>query len=867
MLIRMYWIAILSLLVGYHAYGQGLQNGNLWLESQTYSTERSLSCFISADLELLSDYLEQNNGRYMHSFRGKHLVHLPGNKLKELTRKHWVKQVYLEGGGGTPLLDTSKVNTRTNLVHAGQIKGHPKFLGDGVLVGIIDTGIDLDHADFKDEKGKTRVIKIWDQLANNDSTRRPTFGYGEVYDSTEINAGACPHVDPNYFHGHGTQVSGVVAGNGLSVHDSIANYKGHAPNSSILFVASDFNRANWTVSVAEAVDWIFAEADKLGMPCVINISAGTYLGSHDGKDMAAQYIDSLVALKSGRVVVAAAGNAGNQRPFHLRTSVQNDTAFTWFDANSRSSFGNAVFIEGWADTSELSGLQLGFGYTNTTNWTDSIYYLESIKNRLNVTRTQNVGSNSVLTTWAERRDNRYLFQILLTNPTAGLKYKLLSVGIGSHDIWGSSWLGVSDIVSTGLPPTSTYSKISKYQLPDTLQSIVTSWNCSPNVISVGNYNNRYQYKNIDDSLRITRDLPVGSKGASSSRGPNRLGVIKPDIMAPGNFTVTSARIVDAIFVAKTASVRYKLAKGGFHLSNGGTSMSAPAVAGIVALYLEKCPHSTADRIKSDLLSRTILDNFTGTMANNEYGYGKVDAFATLSATNINEKLVAGSKTVLCPGEQVTIQPKKRYDQYLWNDGSTGSNYISDTTDTVSVTVWSSEGCKGQSDTMIVKSVPSPRVQIHSKSDSVCTGKKLILHVDGAQSYNWSDGSQKDSLVVTKAGIYSVEGTDSNVCSGADTLFVREVLCNVGVDEQLKKNRLIMFPNPVTKTLTIHWAQPLKSPVHLLVYDISGKQVLAENVLNGKQSVQLDVEDLPAGVYSLQVSDQHNRYSYQFVRSK
>ncbi len=124
-----------------------------------------------------------------------------------------------------------------------------------------------------------------------------------LWDSTDINNGTCPLGQPG---GHGTNSVGVGSGNGLANGKN----KGMAPDSKIVMVISDLYAQNWTLTVADACDYIFKYADSVGMPAVINISAGTYWGSHDGNDPASVYMEQLLDEKPGRIIVASAGNSG-----------------------------------------------------------------------------------------------------------------------------------------------------------------------------------------------------------------------------------------------------------------------------------------------------------------------------------------------------------------------------------------------------------------------------------------------------------------------------------------------------------------------------------------------------------------------------
>ncbi|HMT27761.1 MAG TPA: T9SS type A sorting domain-containing protein, partial [Bacteroidia bacterium] len=75
----------------------------------------------------------------------------------------------------------------------------------------------------------------------------------------------------------------------------------------------------------------------------------------------------------------------------------------------------------------------------------------------------------------------------------------------------------------------------------------------------------------------------------------------------------------------------KIAEGGFHFRDGGTSSSSPVVAGIAALYLEQNPSATAIQVRNAIVNCAVQDTFTGTnLPNNIWGYGKADAFNTLT---------------------------------------------------------------------------------------------------------------------------------------------------------------------------------------------------------------------------------------------
>ncbi len=855
-------VGLLIGLLGNSIEAQEFGNANLNLG--LYPNEL-VRCYVKADKDQLTQFIYQHNGHLMNQFRGWTKIELTGNELLEMSKKSWCTSIRIEHGVGAPLGDTSKVNSNTIRVHNGEIARHGAFTGEGVVMGFVDTGIDFTHPDFKNEDGSTRVYKIWDHLGNTDSTLRPSFGYGEVYDSAMINAGNCPHLDNN---GHGTQVSGIGAGNGNSVPDSIADYSGHAPNSLIMAVNTDFNRPNWTLSIAESIEWMFDEADKLGLPCVVNLSVGTYSGSHDGLDLAAQIIDSLTAATPGRLVVCAAGNAGTLK-FHLKTEVNSNTRFTYFEPNPNSNFGNAIFIEAWGDTADMKNMQFGFGYTDTTTWKDSIYFQEPVYNRLDTLLQQNIGGSGQLMTFAEIQGGTILYQVLCVNPNAQHFYKLTTTGTGAHDIWSTALLGWSNMISTGLPNSANYPQIQNYTFPDSLQSIVSSWNCSPNVLSVANYNNRFQYLNANDSLRITVDLPIGGKGATSSIGPNRLKYTKPDIAAPGNYTLGAGSFQNLNNLRNIPSINYRLAKGGYHYSNGGTSMASPVVAGIGAMYLEKCPNATSAEIRNAILTTAFTDVHTGVVPNVAFGVGKVDALAVLSTSNINDSLMVMGSTIVCDGDSVEVGLSTSHNSMVWSDGFTNQTRIVNSTDSFYVQLANTSGCKGITDTVTINKVPLPNVNIVAKSDSFCLDGELVLKGAGASKYLWNTGDTLDSLIVSVAGVYWTEGIDTNGCSFSDTVSVKQYLCRLATNVEQEKMPFKLFPNPVDNLLTLNWDIALTDSLDLRWLDLSGKPIDLSIVKNSESkngSIQIHTNQLQKGIYLLEIQSSTNIQYFRIVKN-
>lgn len=178
------------------------------------------------------------------------------------------------------------------------------------------------------------------------------------------------------------------------------------------------------------------------------------------------------------------------------------------------------------------------------------------------------------------------------------------------------------------PPAALFPLGVHHRAPDFEQNICSSFQCSEKVICVGQYVNRNNYV---DYTGTTQTFPTieGALAVSSSRGPTRDGRTKPDITATGEITLSALKLSMAPWFI--ANQPFKLAQGGMHIRNGGTSSAAPAVAGAIALWLQQNPTSTWSDIRNRVLLCSKTDQFTGTnLPNNQWGHGKLDAF-TLSS--------------------------------------------------------------------------------------------------------------------------------------------------------------------------------------------------------------------------------------------
>ena len=188
------------------------------------------------------------------------------------------------------------------------------LFGEGVLVAIIDSGIDYSHPDFRNEDGSTRIEALWDQTIPGNPPEG--FRIGTLYTREKINEALelpmpqrldiVPSTD---LSGHGTHVAGIAAGNGRA---SNGRNRGVASSSELLVVklgeslSDSFPR---TTQLMEAIEFVVRHSIRVGKPLAVNISFGNNYGSHTGRSILENYIDDISSMGRSSIVIGT-GNEG-----------------------------------------------------------------------------------------------------------------------------------------------------------------------------------------------------------------------------------------------------------------------------------------------------------------------------------------------------------------------------------------------------------------------------------------------------------------------------------------------------------------------------------------------------------------------------
>jgi len=535
------------------------------------------------------------------------------------------------------------------------------YTGKGVVVGIVDAGMDYNHIAFKDSKGNTRVKKVVDYKNNGSAT---------IATTPEAIAQLTTDGNTDKDKSHGTHVASCAVG---SIIDATVDYDGSsknivgagsrklggmAPEADIVLCGTYSLTGE---HITKSVDEIVKTAKELNEPCVINFSFGTtgtsmYGGWHDGSTPT----NSLINEYADEGVI-----------FCMSTA--NDAINNWTVDKTIPAGGELKFIPrkdiAIASTSRayIPQQTILINLPQCTNTQALSYELEAVDSitgavtTLAVTPLKNTNDNTIIPSvtftqssshhnWVTGTlsltkcyfaDNSKFLVIKLKNKTASdLRVYVMS---GRKDNSGGY---LDNLAHTDFP---------NYEYDKGTADMSINHACSAeNLISVGAYTIEPKvrgYKGASYSLTPGSTLykqmgGPNSTAGYSSYGRDDFGKMHPDVIAPGTFTVAAysqydtskATAADKSTWEEQYICAYLTQNGNNFLfyRNQGTSMASPIAAGTIALWLQAYPKLTAENVRTVIqqTSRTSVNGqeitiTAGSTDQNklQLGYGLIDAEA------------------------------------------------------------------------------------------------------------------------------------------------------------------------------------------------------------------------------------------------
>ncbi len=450
------------------------------------------------------------------------------------------------------------------------------LFGEGVLVAVIDSGIDYSHPDFRNEDGTTRIAVLWDQTIPGN----PPLGYdiGTLYTREQINEALLipmpermeivPSAD---LSGHGTHVAGIAAGNGRA---SNGLYRGVASRSELVIVklgasvGASFPR---TSQLMEAIDYVIKYATAVRKPLAVNISFGNNYGSHTGRTLLESFIDD-IAIQWRSSIIVGTGNEG-----------------------ASGNHAQGVLTMGANQVVELAVSEFEFAL-NVQIWKNYYDHFDVIIMAPNGTRVGPIPELLGTQQFRIGQTEVFLFYGEPTpyNPQQEIYVELIPVtryinsGVwrielvprrivtGNYDMW--------------LPAGGVKNPATRFLLPSEFTTL-TIPSTADMAISVGAYN-----------------AYTDSYAPFSGRGFTRDQRIKPDLVAPG-VNINSC------------------APGGGYSIRSGTSMATPFVTGSAALLMQwgivngNDPYLYAEKMKAYLINGARALRIESIYPNRTLGYG------------------------------------------------------------------------------------------------------------------------------------------------------------------------------------------------------------------------------------------------------
>lgn len=553
-----------------------------------------------------ADYIISYNGdeqEILDYFQGECLKFLDQNlalitiKRQDINLMSVISQLYYMVPKCYGLMDTSSME-ESGILRA-QNQPVLNLKGRRILVGIIDTGIDYQNPIFQHVNGTTRIRAIWDQSIQTGTPPENIF-YGTEYTEEMINQAlqarnpldVVPSVDSN---GHGTFVSGIIAGG----EDEANDFIGAAPMAELVvvklkqakqylkdFYFIDSEEVYQETDIMMAVYYLLNQAAKWHMPMCIYLGVGTNSGDHAGRGALNEYL-TRVNLFPGRFVSLPAGNEGNARR-HFFGAVEEGEAYETVEINVGANV-PGIILELWGETPNTYAIGLESPYGEIIARIPPNFLLQQ---KINFLLERTVVEISYVL--VEEFSGKQLIFIRMQEPTEGIwKIRVYAVGNIQNDF--NIWMPIREFLSE-----DTYFLRPEPEVTLTEPSTADGPACST------------AYNHVTDSLYV-----------EAGRGFTSVGGIKPDFAAPGVnvYGPTATRMPDG---------RYAYTR------RSGSSIAAAHTAGAAALLMEWAEtRSNVVRINGEAVKRYLIRGAKRepdvSYPNKLWGYGTLDLYGTFQS--------------------------------------------------------------------------------------------------------------------------------------------------------------------------------------------------------------------------------------------
>lgn len=573
-----------------------------------------------------------------------------------------------------PTLDFARLSGKVDEVQNGfTYNGQTvSFDGTGVVLGMMDIGLEPNHVNFKNSDGSTRIQRAW-HFKGQDGT--------DVTEYTASNMRS--FTTDTEKETHGTHVAGIMAGGYkgtgtvayLNVPEKPASgqftskefqlgpmnvpYYGVATNSDLALAVGSLYDSN----IIQAVSNIITYAESQNKPVVVNLSLGSNSGPHDGTD---NYSRALSELGKRGIIVMAAGNEGDQDISIKKTlgSSGNDAylrTFPYAPTVDKVVLPISGIVDLWGTDNSVITLSIGLYSTSTKKFTPAVTVNQSATSgntqNSSAFKAEYDGTISV-ESGVDPNNNRYRvymkFNGVSRKSTAKQYIAIEATGRSGNTLY----LYGNDEALFSNRAGGNSSTVIGYTKGSPANSISDAC-CGANIISVGSYNTRNVWGVFNENDKggiygFNGSFPLGEISGFSSYGTSFQGTKLPLVCAPGAGIVSSVNRYNVAAEGSEILMSAKAANGVFTDYWGelqGTSMACPFVTGTVGLWLQADPALTFAQVLETINKSSVAQ----ATAPERWGAGKIDALAGIKYV-LDKKAAIGSvfededqRLVLTPG--------------------------------------------------------------------------------------------------------------------------------------------------------------------------------------------------------------------------
>jgi len=557
-------------------------------------------------------------------------VQVPARNVEPFTRVAGIDYIQLDEPL-VPALDSVRKTTRVDSVHAGHGLPMP-YTGANVVMGVVDAGFDYGHPTLFDTTGtQFRVKRVWEQ---KNSAGSPPAGYAYGTEMTDPAVMWVKGTDNG--ETHGTHVAGICGGSGFgSINDN--RYRGIAYESDLVFVGITPDKSQWVntgaADMIDGINYVFRYAESIGRPAVVNLSWGSPLGPRDGSGLFSQALDNLVG--PGKIFVCSAGNNGDNKIHVRKIFTGADTLVQSFLNIASTPVGRRTWVDMWGDAGEMFCAKVSLYHdTAAIASTGFICLDDGVHNMYLIGSSGDTCFIDITTSASEFNGRPRIFMEFDSRISDSICIAVKG-DRGTVDMWSTF------VHNT----TGYYSSFNSYGRPWAVDGnsdiSISDIASTRSAITVGAYASKIGWTSLaGNPYTYVTYVGRGRLVPFSSHGPTVDGRVKPDITGPGLTVASAISSYDTSFSADGSDAMFVVSSyhdpiGGRDYPYGvlsGTSMSSPAVAGIVALMLQVKP-DLAPREVMDIMTETAIhDNYTGQAVpggTSTWGNGKVNGYGAV----------------------------------------------------------------------------------------------------------------------------------------------------------------------------------------------------------------------------------------------